>query len=126
MNRKENLREKEEEKRTFFFSIATTYIISLIELIFLRTGNADNNYTVIPSRWSYQQVTDVSAQWCSVAGVTGGWGGGGHRGRVPLRLLTRKFVLNYREKRGEEKRENGVKIEKENCKREGGKLKMEG
>ena len=49
------------------------------------------------------------------SGVTG-WGG--QEGRMPpppMRLLTRKFLLTYLEKRG-----------KENCKRKGGKLKMEG
>ena len=44
----------------------------------------------------------------------------------PQRLLTGKFLLPYREKRGKEKRENRAK-KKENLKREGGrKLKMEG
>ena len=55
--------------------------------------------------------------------------GGGGRGAEwpPPRLLTGKFLQTYRAKRGKEKierLENGEK--KENCKREGGKLKMEG
>ena len=39
---------------------------------------------------------------------------------APQKLLTRKFLLNILGKKGK-----GVKIEKENCKREGGKLEME-
>ena len=45
------------------------------------------------------------------------------------RLLTRKFLLTYREKRGKENVEKGGKLERKrrkNCKREGRKLKMEG
>ena len=43
------------------------------------------------------------------SGVTGGWGGAGGRGQsAPQRLLTRKFLLTYQEKRGKGK---GVKIE---------------
>ena len=47
---------------------------------------------------------------------------------APQRLLTRKFLLNYQVKRGQEKREKGENWEekKENCKREGWKLKGEG
>ena len=52
-------------------------------------------------------------------------GGGGHGGRgPPQRFLTRKFVLTYWEKRGNEKRGNGAE-KKENQEREGGKMKME-
>ena len=47
------------------------------------------------------------------------------RGRVPPTLLTRKFLLTYREKRSKEKRENGEETN-QNQKRKGGKLKMEG
>ena len=55
-------------------------------------------------------------QWCNR------WGGG--RGaECPQRLLTGKCLLTYREKIGKEK--NGEE-KKDNCKREGGKLKMEG
>ena len=46
---------------------------------------------------------------------------GGRGGRVPPpRLLTGKFLLTYREKRGKEKREKGRKL-----RRKGGKLGME-
>ena len=62
-----------------------------------------------------------------LSGVTGGWGGAqGEECPQPRRVLTGKFVLNYRGKRGKDKKGKGVKFEKENCKREGGKLKMEG
>ena len=48
-------------------------------------------------------------------------GGGGQGGRVPpQRLLTGKFLLTYREKRGKKKREKGWKL-----RRKGGKLEME-
>ena len=43
---------------------------------------------------------------------------------APLRVLTGKFLLTYREKKARKKwkrGENGVE-KKENCKREGGKL----
>ena len=45
----------------------------------------------------------------------GGGGGGGRAGgqSAPQRLLTRKFLLTYREKRGKEKRERGKNWEKE-------------
>ena len=43
----------------------------------------------------------------------------------PLTLLSGKFLLTYREKRGKEKRGNGEKRRKIK-KREGGKLKTEG
>ena len=47
---------------------------------------------------------------------------------APPPLLTGKFLLTYLEKRGKEKTEKGENGEgkKENCKRVGGKLKMEG
>ena len=51
----------------------------------------------------------------------------GGRGECSLRLLTGKFLTCW-EKRGKEKREkreNGEE-KKENCKKIGGKLKMEG
>ena len=44
----------------------------------------------------------VFCSFCS--GVTGG-GGGGAGDRIPPRLLTGKFLLTYREKRGKEKGE---------------------
>ena len=44
---------------------------------------------------------------------------------MPPKFFTWKFLLSYRENRGKEKREIGGK-KKENCGREGGKLKMEG
>ena len=56
-----------------------------------------------------------------ISGVTG-WERGG--GECPLKLLTGKFLLTYREKRGKGKRGNGEEM-KESRKREGGKLKME-
>ena len=61
-----------------------------------------------------------------ISGVTGRGGGQGGQS-APQRLLTGKFLLTYREKRGKEKREKGRKLrrKKENCKREGGKLEME-
>ena len=49
------------------------------------------------------------------------WGQGG---RVPPRLLTRKFLLMYREKRGKENMKNGAE-RKENLKREGERWKIE-
>ena len=54
--------------------------------------------------------------------------GGGSVVECLLTLLTGKFLLTYREKRGKEKRKNGGNGEenKENWKKEGGKLKMEG
>ena len=54
-----------------------------------------------------------------------GRGGGAGWQSVPQILLTGKFLLTYREKRGKEKREIGAE-KKENRKKEGGKLKMEG
>ena len=57
-----------------------------------------------------------------ISGVTGGRGQGTE---CPPTLLTGKFLLIYREKRGNEKGENGEE-KKENWKGEGGKLKMEG
>ena len=54
------------------------------------------------------------------SGVTGRGGG-----RVPQTLLTGKFLVTYREKRGKIKRENGGE-KKENGERESGLLKMEG
>ena len=51
-----------------------------------------------------------------VSGVTGGWGG---------QVFTGKFLLTYRKNRGKEKGGNGEE-KKENCGRDGGKLKMEG
>ena len=54
----------------------------------------------------------------------------GRGGRVPPRLLSGKFLLTYREKRGKQKKVRGVKSgenweeNKENCQREGEKLKM--
>ena len=55
------------------------------------------------------------------SGVTDGGTGG-------PRLLIGKFLLTYQEKRGEEKgkRVDNGEVNKENCKREGGKLKMKG
>ena len=53
--------------------------------------------------------------------VTGGGGGGqGTECPPPPRLLTGKFLLTYREKRGKKKMEKGKNVEenKENCKRE--------
>ena len=55
---------------------------------------------------------DCRLQWCNNS-----WGGRG----CPPTLLTGKFLLTYREKRGKEKRENGEE-KKENQKREGGKV----
>ena len=50
-----------------------------------------------------------SYQW-GISGVTGG--GGGQGGRVPPRdFWPGNFFLTYREKRGKENREKGVKIE---------------
>ena len=49
--------------------------------------------------------------------------GGGCQSQCPLTFLTGKFLMTYQEKRGKAKRKNGE--EKENCKREGWKLKME-
>ena len=60
-----------------------------------------------------------------ISGVTGG-GVGGRGKSAPQRLLTRKFLLAYREKRGKEKRGENREKKKENCKTKGGKLKMEG
>ena len=63
------------------------------------------------------------------SGVTAGGRGGGRCSLCPLTLLTGKFLLSYREKRGKEKRENGEekrKIEKgkvENWKWQEEKLK---
>ena len=56
-----------------------------------------------------------------ISGVTGG-GGGGRQGAEcpPQRLLTGKFLLIYREKRGKEKREKGEKWSK--LRRKEGKL----
>ena len=46
-----------------------------------------------------------------VSGVTGRGTGGGQRGQsAPQRLLTRKFLPTYQEKRGKEKREKGWKL----------------
>ena len=58
------------------------------------------------------------------SGITGG----GRGVRMPQRLLTGKILLTYWDKRGKEKMEKGGNGEgkKENCKKEGGKLKMEG
>ena len=61
----------------------------------------------------------------SCSGITGG-GAGGQGGRgaggqsAPQRLMTGKFLLTYREKRGKEKREKGWKL-----RRKGEKLEME-
>ena len=64
---------------------------------------------------------------CVLSGVMGG---GGVRGgaECPQRLPTGKFLLTYWEKRDKEKMKKGENGEekKENCKREGEKLKMEG
>ena len=56
------------------------------------------------------------------SGITGGGGGA----EYPPRLLTGKFLLTYREKRGKEKKGKGVKLRRKEgyCKREG-KLQME-
>ena len=59
------------------------------------------------------------------SGITGG----GRGVRMPQRLLTGKILLTYRDKRGKEKMEKGGgngEGKKENCKKEGGKWKMEG
>ena len=53
----------------------------------------------------------------SPSGVTGGGAGGAE---CPPRLLTGKFLLTYREKRGKEKKGKGWKLS-----RKGGKLEME-
>ena len=60
----------------------------------------------------------------SCSGVTGG----GRGQSAPLRLLTVKFLLTYQEKKARKKREKGENEEekKENCIKEGGKLKIEG
>ena len=54
--------------------------------------------------------------FCKYSQFRGGGGGGQwcnrQGGRVPPRLLTGKFLLTYREKRGKEKNGKGVKIEK--------------
>ena len=52
----------------------------------------------------------------SISGVTGRGAG------VPRRLLTRKFLLTYWEKRGKEKKRKGVKIEKKRRKIVKGKV----
>ena len=51
----------------------------------------------------------------------------GGRAGCPQRLLTGKFLLTHREKRGKEKGKRGENWEEknENCKREGGKVEME-
>ena len=68
------------------------------------------------------------ASWISCDQWRNRRGGGGGAGAEcpPPRLLTGKFLLTYREnlKRQEKKEKGGEK--KENCKREGAKLKMEG
>ena len=75
-----------------------------------------------PCHWELQG--GASSQLDVVfSGITGGGQS------APQRLLTGKFLLTYWDKRGNEKRENGMgenwEEKKENCKREGGKLEME-
>ena len=53
-------------------------------------------------------------------------GGGGQWGRVPPETSDWEVSANLPGKKRQGKNGKGVKIEKENCKKEGGKLKMEG
>ena len=52
----------------------------------------------------FDYITPSSRNVSPASGVTGGGQGGQS---APQRLLTGKFLLTYREKRGKEKREKG-------------------